>query len=202
MKMRTALVVSLVVVAGCKLLNKAAEGADAGATADAGPTTATTDTVTASASAAPSAATAKAATATTAHKTDAGPTAGKTMTAPSPTTDRMPRNRDKDGACPTGFTEQPGVENHSTCARNCKTEADCHGHTCEDSMISDGKVCSDTASKPKPARAKCKADEIDDGDACYKQCTKDTDCTKPKTCQQMRVPNPNGGTSTAMVCNQ
>jgi len=199
MKMRVALVLSLVVLAGCKLLNKAAEGADAGATADAGPTTATTDTATASASAAPSAVTAKAAATTAKH--DAGPTAGKTMAVPSPTTDRFPRNRDKDGACPTGFSEQPGVENHSWCARNCKTETDCHGHTCEDSQISDGKVCSDTASKPKVARAKCKADEIDDGDACYKQCTKDADCTKPKKCLEMRVPNPNGGTSSAMVCN-
>jgi hypothetical protein len=137
-----------------------------------------------------------------ATKPDAGHASTTTaMKPPTPTTDRFPRNRLKDGPCPAGFTEQPGVEEHSSCARNCKKDADCNGHTCVDSDIGDGKVCSDTASsaKPKPAAHTCKKDEIDDGERCYKQCTKDADCGKQK-CASMMVPNPNGGTSTALTC--
>ncbi len=65
------------------------------------------------------------------------------MSIPTPSTDRIPRNRDKDLPCPPKFTEQPGVEQYSTCARDCKTDSDCHGHKCDDSMVGDGMVCSD-----------------------------------------------------------
>jgi hypothetical protein len=132
---------------------------------------------------------------------DAGHSAITTaMKPPTPTSDRFARNRDKDGPCPKGFTEQPGVENHSWCAKNCQKDADCTGHTCADSEVGDGKTCSDIASKTKPAAHTCKSNEIDDGDRCLKQCTKDSDCPKGVKCTSMMVPNPNGGSSTALVC--
>lgn len=48
----------------------------------------------------------------------------KPLAVPSPSTDRFARNRDKDGPCPAGFVEQPGAEANSTCARECKKDAD------------------------------------------------------------------------------
>ncbi len=129
--------------------------------------------------------------------------AKKVMAVPSPTTDRIQRNRDKDPPCPPSFVEQPGVENHSICARVCKTEKDCHGHLCEDSDVGNGKVCLDVPSKApaaKPVAAKCKAGEFDDDGTCLKTCNTDSDCPKKGTCEQIRVPNPNGGTSAAAVC--
>jgi len=205
---RAALVVALSSVvfgAGCSKLVALAQDKDAPAADAAAPL------------AAPAATTAATAAATAAPTTTAKPTAAAAtavaaknakaaLAIPTPTTDRIPRNRDKDGPCPTGFVEQPGVENHSTCARSCKTDANCHAHTCVDSDVGDGKVCSEIASKTPAASAakpaiKCKANEIDDGDRCLKQCNDDKDCAALKTkCTEFRVPNPAGGTSTALVC--
>jgi hypothetical protein len=184
--------VSIVCLSGCgklvSMLNK--EEIDASAvvaeTPDAAPVVTATATTPPAASSAPPVV--KAAATTT--------SSGKKALVASPTTDRVQRNRDKDGPCPAGFAEQPGVENHSVCARTCKTETDCHGHTCEDSDVG-GKVCSEIASKK--TATKCKANEIEDGKDCLKQCSADKDCGKGK-CEQMKVPNPFGGTSTAMVC--
>ena len=189
-------------VAGCSKLAALAKDTDAppeAAAPVAGTAAATTAATAATASAAPTAA-AKA-TATAVAKN-----AKAALAIPSPTTDRIPRNRDKDGPCPAGFVEQPGVENHSTCARSCKTDANCHAHTCVDSDVGDGKVCSEIASKTPAASAakppiKCKANEIDDGDRCLKTCNDDKDCAATKTkCTEFKVPNPSGGTSTALVC--
>lgn len=186
--------VSIVVLTGCgKIAAMLGKGEiDAGAvvadTQDAAPVATTTSTPTVASSAPP---VVKAAATTSSS-------AKKTLVA-SPTTDRLPRNRDKDPPCPAGFVEQPGVENHSICARACKTETDCHGHTCEDSDVGNGKVCTDTASK-KTAATKCKPNQIEDGKDCLNPCTQDKDCGKNGHCEQMKVPNPNGGTSTAMVC--
>src|SRR4051794_10318005 len=69
--------------------------------------------------------------------TDGGKASTTALNPPTPTTDRFPRNRLKDGPCPAGFTEQPGVEERSSCARNCKKDADCNGHTCVDSDVGD-----------------------------------------------------------------
>jgi hypothetical protein len=202
---RSALLTLLAVSLGCsKLLDlakkdDAADAASAAVAASAAP--AATDTAASTAAASASAVVAKAA-APAAHPS-ASAAGNKPLTA-SATTDRVPRNRDKDGPCPAGFVEQPGVENHSVCARTCKTEADCHGHTCEDSDVGSGKVCTDTASKKTAARSKCKPDEIEDGSDCLKPCTADKDCPKggkkSGTCEQLKVPNPNGGVSTALVC--
>lgn len=194
--------------AGCGKLAELAKDKDA---ADAAAPVAATATATAPATAATASAaattTAKVAAASTAAVT--AKNAKAALAIPSPTTDRIPRNRDKDGPCPAGFVEQPGVENHSTCARSCKTDANCHAHTCVDSDVGDGKVCSEIASKTPAASAtaakaalKCKPNELDDGDRCVKICSEDKDCAgiKGTTCQMIRVPNPNGGTSTNMVC--
>jgi hypothetical protein len=90
--------------------------------------------------------------------------AKKALATPSSTTDRFPRNRLKDGPCPAGFVEQPGAEEHSSCARSCKTDTDCHAHTCVDSDVGNGKVCSNEAATAKPTAAianlpKCKGEE-------------------------------------------
>ncbi|HEY8072556.1 MAG TPA: hypothetical protein VIF62_00555 [Labilithrix sp.] len=184
----------LITTCGCsKLLQKTDEAtADAAAASTA---TATASVATASASAS-SSAVAKAAQPSVKAADSAS---GKHALVASSTTDRVPRNRDKDGPCPANFAEQPGVENHSVCARVCHTEADCHGHTCEDSDIGNGKVCTDTASK-KAAAPKCKPNQIEDGTDCLNPCTQDKDCGKNGHCESMKVANPNGGTSTAMVC--
>jgi hypothetical protein len=188
---------------GCKLLETRKSDADAGvATTAASDTAMTTPTASGTASGAASAASAAVlAKAPATSHADAGiAAAGKQPLTASAKIDRIPRNRDKDGPCPTGFAEQPGVENHSVCARVCKTEADCHGHTCEDSDIGNGKVCTETASKKTALAPKCKPDEFEDGNDCLKGCTTDKDCPKKGHCEQMKVPNPNGGVSTAMVC--
>jgi hypothetical protein len=192
---------------GCSKLAALAQDKDAPAADAAAPVapTATAGAVTtATASAAPTT-TAKTGAASTAAV--AAKNAKAALAVPSPTTDRFARNRDKDGPCPAGFVEQPGAEQHSTCARSCKTDATCHGHTCVDSDVGDGKVCSEIASKTPAASAakpavKCKANELDDGDRCLKVCSEDKECASIKgtTCQQIKVPNPNGGTSTNMVC--
>lgn len=101
---------------------------------------ATADTATAAATAAPG-------------SSGATKTAKRPLVVPSPTTDRFGRNRDKDGPCPKGFVEQPGVEQYSSCARACTGDATCHGHTCVDSDVGDGKVCSDIAIKTAAAPA-------------------------------------------------
>ncbi len=195
---------SVVLGTGCSKLAALAQDKDAPAADAAAPVaaTATTAATAPAASAAPTAAakaTAAAATAVAAKNAKAA------LAIPTPTTDRIPRNRDKDGPCPTGFVEQPGAENHSTCARSCKTDASCHAHTCVDSDVGDGKVCSDIASKPSASAAartalKCKANELEDGDRCAKICSNDKDCAKGQKCNQFNVPNPNGGTSVNFVC--
>jgi hypothetical protein len=121
-----------------------------------------------------------------------------TMTA-SPTTDRVHRNRDKDLPCPPGFTEQPGAEQFSTCARNCKTDSDCHGHKCDDSEVGDGKVCSEeqvqaTAkvpagqsmsfdSKGAPCPAGYAQGSMDNPGTCRKACKTAKDCAKDYGCR-------------------
>ena len=212
---RAAVLVALTAItfaSGCSKLAALAQDDDApvaDAAAAAAPAATPTAVTTAPAGAAP----------TGTAKTGAAPTgavaaknAKAVLAVPSPTTDRFARNRDKDGPCPAGFVEQPGVEQHSTCARACKTDATCHAHTCVDSDVGDGKVCSDIASKAPAASAsaaaakpatKCKANEIDDGGGtCLRTCNDDKDCAgiKGTTCGQIRVPNPFGGTSTAMAC--
>jgi hypothetical protein len=204
---RAALLVALATVtfaSGCSKLAALAQDQDTAA-----------DGAAATTPSAPTAATTAPAAATAAAVTSAKPIPGSTavaaknakhpLVAPSPTTDRFARNRDKDGPCPVGFVEQPGVEEHSSCARACKTDATCHGHTCVDSDV--GKVCSDIASKTTAASAakpalKCKANEFDDGERCVKTCGDDKDCAglKGTSCQMIRVPNPNGGTSAQTVC--
>lgn len=117
---------------GCSKLAALAKEQEPPAADAATPTAATASApaATASANAAPST-TAK----TTATPAVAAKQAKGALAVPSPTTDRFPRNRDKDGPCPAGFAEQPGVEQHSTCARVCKTDTNCHGHTCVDSDL-------------------------------------------------------------------
>ena len=130
----------------------------------------------------------------------------KPMAVPSPTTDRVPRNRLKDGPCPPGFVEQPGVEEHSSCARSCKSATDCHGHTCADSDVGDGKVCTDEvpkapAASAKPAAAtKCKAGEIDDQDKCVKLCTTAKDCPKGSQCLPATVISKSAGEAHVNGC--
>lgn len=198
-------------ISGCSKLLSRGDG-------DAGAATATATDAEATATATPSASAAMSAPVTAKATASPAKPGAKPLAVPSPTTDRFGRNRDKDGPCPTGFTEQPGVENHSYCARNCKTDADCHGHACDDSMVGDGKVCSDAPSSPSSAKdagaagkdagsaktpaSKCKANEIDDGSSCLKTCEKDADCPAKQKCEQIRVPNPFGGTSAAFACQK
>jgi hypothetical protein len=118
------------------------------------------------------------------------------MAVPSPTTDRFSRNRDKDLPCPPKFTEQPGAEQFSTCARDCKTDSDCHGHKCDDSMVGDGKVCSEekVAVAPKgqgmsfdgkgaPCPDGYGQGSMDNPGVCRKKCTTPKDCTKNYGCR-------------------
>ena len=167
--------------------------------------TATATTATAATSAAPPTPTTTAKLAAVA--TAVAKNAKAALAIPSPTTDRIPRNRDKDGPCPAGFVEEPGAENHSTCARSCKTDANCHAHTCVDSDVGDGKVCSEIASKTpaasaaRPPALKCKANELEDNDHCAKICSNDKDCAKGQKCVQFNVPNPNGGSSVNFICD-
>jgi hypothetical protein len=197
---------AVTLVSGCSKLAALAKDDDGTATDAAASTAATASAATTAAATATPTGTAK--TAVPATGAVAAKNAKKTLVAPSATTDRFGRNRDTDGPCPAGFVEQPGVENHSSCARSCKTDATCHGHTCVDSDVGDGKVCSEIASKTPAASAsaaakpgsKCKANEIDDGGECLKACDKDSDCPAKKTCQGIRVANPFGGTSAAQAC--
>jgi hypothetical protein len=125
----------------------------------------------------------------------------KALAVPSPTTDRFPRNRLKDGPCPAGFTEQPGVEEHSSCARACKTDSDCHAHTCVDSDVGDGKVCSDVAAAAKGNAPianlpKCKGEErlwaVDEKAKPFcatgePSCSSDKDCKGKGSCIDMML---------------
>jgi len=118
------------------------------------------------------------------------------MSVPTPTTDRIPRNRDKDLPCPPRFTEQPGAEQYSTCARDCKTDLDCHGHRCDDSMVGDGKVCSEETvavvpkglsmsfdSKGAPCPDGYAQGSMDNPGTCRKKCTTPKDCMKDFGCR-------------------
>lgn len=132
---------------------------------------------------------------------DAAPSAKKAMAIPSPTTDRFGRNRLKDGPCPARFTEEPGVEDHSWCARVCKSNSDCHGHLCDDSDVGNGKVCKDEKA-PAAAAAKCKGSEIPAGPngECVKQCMTNQECGTGGTCAPTSFTDPSAGLVNTHVC--
>lgn len=122
----------------------------------------------------------------------------------SPTSDRFKRNVPREGDCPAGFLDEDPHDGDVTCARQCKTDKDCHNKmTCQDAHTNEGKVCDVAPAGAAPGGGTddgCKPGETSFAGTCVRTCKVTGDCKSGEVCRVMGIAVPGMGVQETSAC--